>query len=283
MLLLLLFFLTPIILFEIYRIKKDVIKGSIVVWLILVPLLIEVAFESISISSSSNSAGSGWAVIALMTYVPLGLLVSSGWILFRIRSTTHVWNKPVLSIVILSIAALLGWYLFQGLSIHNVLVENGYEKKFFQSDNAFLDTCSGECFSNYLETNVFNKLYERSVVGGPYYNTEERSAILNDAINYCVRLPNKIVNAKILYDDNLASGTTYSQLCLSLLARHLQDVDGFLLGMEDFMNSYPQWKTRATKRSDGSYLIYGAEKGVYLTDVINYVYEKAYGSTSSTQ
>lgn len=96
--------------------------------------------------------------------------------------------------------------------------------------------------------------------------------LVGEWVDYCLSLPNKLVNQEALRDRAMVSDLSYDQLCLHLLPRSISDIDKLLPYVDNFTERFPEWKTIKTTgarnfESDPS----------FQNDAREYICEKAYG------
>lgn len=147
------------------------------------------------------------------------------------------------------------------------LTPDSFEKKFYGYD----------CLSEHLDEKMFDINPSTSQL-----SESEKGNLIDEQINYCLSLPEKPVNPKILHDQALVPDLSYKQLCLYLVIDHLGYEERFILSLDRFMTQFPQWKTKAMKDINGNFFV-RVEPGQmqdqvdFQADVKKYICKKVYG------
>lgn len=146
------------------------------------------------------------------------------------------------------------------------------------TDDALESTYFGyDCLSEFLDEKMFDINPSSSTL-----SQNQKNDLIDGLINYCLSLPQKPVNPKILHDQALVPGLSYNQICLHQVTISLGSEDRFILSLDDFMEKFPQWKTKALKDINGNYFV-RVEPGQiqdqegFQADVTKYICKKVYG------
>lgn len=147
------------------------------------------------------------------------------------------------------------------------ITSDSLEKKFYGYD----------CLRDFLDEKMLDINPSSSTL-----SQHEKNNLIDEQINYCLSLPQKPVNPKILHDQALVSDLSYNQLCLYLVIDRLGYEERFVLSLNNFMAQFPQWKTKALKDINGDYFV-RVEPGQmqdqidFQADVHKYICKKVYG------
>ncbi|MEP7162944.1 MAG: hypothetical protein ABI747_04275 [Candidatus Moraniibacteriota bacterium] len=137
-----------------------------------------------------------------------------------------------------------------------------------------------DCFKEFFGDKIFPDINPSTTA--LELEDSKKMLLIDKHINYCLSLPQKPVNPKILHDQAMVPGLSYNQLCLYILIDRLGYEERFVLSLDNFMAQLPEWKAKALKDVAGGYFVrvepgQMQDKIDYKEDVKKFICKRVFG------